>query len=74
VKSAKTSEHIGSYADLRVYRSAFEAAMKIFELTKTFPMEERFSLVDQVRRSSRSVCANIAEAWRKVCGPLRQQA
>jgi four helix bundle protein len=65
VRSAKISEHIGSYGELRVYRTAFEAAMKIFEATKTFPMEERFSLVDQVRRSSRSVCANIAEAWRK---------
>ena len=39
--------------------------MRIYELTKTFPSEERFSLVDQIRRSSRSVCANIAEAWRK---------
>jgi four helix bundle protein len=65
VRSAKISEHIGSYGELRVYRTAFEAAMKIFEFTKTFPAEERFSLVDQVRRSSRSVCANIAEAWRK---------
>jgi four helix bundle protein len=65
VRSAKISEHIGSYGDLRVYRAAFEAAMKIFEFTKAFPVEERFSLVDQVRRSSRSVCANIAEAWRK---------
>jgi four helix bundle protein len=42
-----------------------DAAMRIFEITKTFPAEERFSLVDQIRRSSRSVCANIAEAWRK---------
>jgi four helix bundle protein len=65
VRSAKISEHIGSYGELRVYRTAFEAAMRIFEVTKTFPMEERFSLVDQVRRSSGSVCANIAEAWRK---------
>ncbi|MCK5427197.1 MAG: four helix bundle protein [Thermodesulfovibrionia bacterium] len=39
--------------------------MKIFEITKEFPVEERYSLVDQIRRSSRSVCANIAEAWRK---------
>ncbi len=39
--------------------------MKIFEITKNFPAEERFSMVDQMRRSSRSVCANIAEAWRK---------
>jgi four helix bundle protein len=42
-----------------------EAAMRIFELSKRFPAEEKFSLVDQIRRSSRSVCANIAEAWRK---------
>jgi len=39
--------------------------MRIFEITKTFPVEERYSLVDQIRRSSRSVCTNIAEAWRK---------
>ncbi|MBD2346516.1 four helix bundle protein [Anabaena subtropica] len=44
---------------------AFEAAMKIFELSKKFPVEERYSLTDQIRRSSRSVCANLAEAWRK---------
>lgn len=44
---------------------AFTAAMEIFELTKDFPIEERYSLTDQIRRSSRSVCANIAEAWRK---------
>lgn len=44
---------------------AFEAAMRIFEVTKQFPREERYSLTDQVRRSSRSVCANLAEAWRK---------
>jgi four helix bundle protein len=42
-----------------------DASMKIFELSKVFPLEERYSLTDQVRRSSRSVCANIAEAWRK---------
>lgn len=51
--------------DLRVYQEAFGAAMRIFELTKHFPPEERFSMVDQMRRASRSVCANIAEAWRK---------
>ncbi len=39
--------------------------MKIFELTKSFPVEERYSLTDQIRRSSRSVCANLTEAWRK---------
>jgi four helix bundle protein len=54
-----------SYRDLTVYRQAVEAAMTVFELTKTFPAEERYSTVDQVRRSSRSVCANVAEAWRK---------
>ncbi len=43
----------------------FDAAMQIFELTKAFPKEETYALTDQVRRSSRSVCSNIAEAWRK---------
>ncbi|MET0649373.1 MAG: four helix bundle protein [Pyrinomonadaceae bacterium] len=57
--------HIGSYKELRVYQAAMEAAMRIFELTKRFPPEEKYSMVDQMRRSSRSVCANIAEAWRK---------
>jgi len=50
---------------LDVYRRAFDAAMKIFQMTKGFPSEEKFSLVDQIRRSSRSVCANLAEGWRK---------
>jgi four helix bundle protein len=50
---------------LRVYQAAVDAAMSIFELTKSFPAEEKYSMFDQVRRSSRSVCANIAEAWRK---------
>jgi four helix bundle protein len=53
------------FRDLRVYKLAFEAAMKIFELSKSWPKEERFSLADQIRRASRSVCANISEAWRK---------
>jgi four helix bundle protein len=56
---------IGVFRELRVYKAAFAAAMRIFALTKQFPPEERFSMVDQMRRSSRSVCANIAEAWRK---------
>ena len=51
--------------DLRVYNGAFDAALEIFFVTKKFPAEERFSMVDQMRRSSRSVCANLAEAWRK---------
>ena len=54
-----------TYLDLRVYNSAIELAMEIFELTKAFPTEEKYSLIDQIRRLSRSVCANIAEAWRK---------
>ena len=56
---------IQGHRELDVYRLAFDAAMRIFTLTKAFPREESYSLVDQIRRSSRSVCANIAEAWRK---------
>ncbi|MBD2727054.1 four helix bundle protein [Nostoc sp. FACHB-892] len=58
-------EAIKDHRDLGIYKIAFEAAMKIFELSKKFPVEERYSLTDQIRRSSRSVCANMAEAWRK---------
>jgi four helix bundle protein len=58
-------EKIKVHRDLEVYARAFEGAMRVFELTKTFPREEVYSLTDQVRRSSRSVCANLAEAWRK---------
>jgi four helix bundle protein len=54
-----------SHEDLDTYRLAFSSAMRIFELSKAFPPEERYSLTDQMRRSSRSVCANLAEAWRK---------
>jgi four helix bundle protein len=57
--------HISSYKELRVYQAAIDAAMKIFELSKSFPVEERYSLTDQIRRASRSVCSNIGEAWRK---------
>lgn len=53
------------FRDLEVYQRAFAAAMRIFEITKTFPREEKFSLVDQVRRASRSVCSNLAEGWKK---------
>jgi four helix bundle protein len=56
---------ITGYRELRVYQAAMEAAMRIFELTKRFPAEEKYSMVDQIRRSSRSVCTNSAEAWRK---------
>ncbi len=58
-------EPIKSHEELEVYQMAFDAAMSIFELSKKFPVEERYSLTDQIRRSSRSVCANLAEAWRK---------
>ena len=54
-----------SHRDLDVYTKAFQAAMRIFDLSKGFPKEETYSLTDQIRRSSRSVCANLAEAWRK---------
>jgi four helix bundle protein len=58
-------EKILRHQDLIVYRKAVEAAMQIFEISKSFPKEETYSLTDQIRRSSRSVPANIAEAWRK---------
>ncbi len=56
---------IRTHRDLEVYAKAFDTAMAIFELSKRFPKEETYSLTDQIRRSSRSVCANLAEAWRK---------
>ncbi|MHC4324810.1 MAG: four helix bundle protein [Planctomycetota bacterium] len=59
------TERIASVRDLKVYGLAFEAAMEIFEISKFFPQEEKYSLTDQVRRSSRSICTNLAESWRK---------
>jgi four helix bundle protein len=56
---------IRTHRDLEVYQKAFDAAMQIFELSRSFPKEETYSLTDQIRRSSRSVCSNLAEAWRK---------
>ena len=56
---------INSAKDLNVYQKAYALAMKIFELSKRWPSEERYSLVDQIRRCSRSVCANLREAWAK---------
>ena len=53
------------FKELIVYQKAFKLAMRIFEISKTFPKEEKYSLTDQIRRSSRSVCTNIAEAYRK---------
>src|SRR5579862_5835681 len=54
-----------SFKELRVWQNAMELAMRVFELSKRFPLEERYSLTDQIRRSSRSVPSCIAEAWRK---------
>jgi four helix bundle protein len=58
-------DKIRNHRDLKVWNKAMDAAMAVFEATKTFPSEEKFSLTDQVRRSSRSVPAQISEAWRK---------
>jgi four helix bundle protein len=54
-----------NYKETKVYKLAFEQAMDLFETSKTFPKEEIYSLTDQVRRSSRSICTNLAEAFRK---------
>jgi four helix bundle protein len=59
------SEKIQSHRDLRVYQKAFDTAMDLYELSKHFPKEEAYSLTDQIRRCSRPVYANLAEAWRK---------
>ena len=56
---------IRTHRDLDIYQKAFAAAMNIFEISKSFPVEEKYSLTDQIRRSSRSVYSNLAEAWRK---------
>ena len=65
IKPKNTSNVVVDYSDLEVYKLAFQSAMHIFHLSKNWPIEERYSLTDQIRRSSRSVCSNIAEAWRK---------
>jgi four helix bundle protein len=59
------SQKFQSHRELQVYQKAFATATDLFELSKAFPKEETYSLTDQMRRSSRSVCANLAEAWRK---------
>jgi len=61
----KGTNKIRTVRDLKVYRKAFDSAMEIFELTKKFPKEEIYSLTDQIRRASRSVCSNLSEGWRK---------
>ena len=61
----RNTKVVRSHRDLEVYQRAFAAAMSIFEFSKSFPKEQTYSLTDQIRRASRSVAANIAEAWRK---------
>jgi four helix bundle protein len=59
------SEKISSFRELRVYKLAFELQQTLFKLSRSFPTEEKYSLIDQIRRSSRSIGANISEAWHK---------
>lgn len=61
----RQTRRISSVRQLKVYELAFSTAMEIFEVSKRFPKEETYSLTDQVRKSSRSVCTNLAEGWRK---------
>lgn len=61
----RKTQKIQSVRDLEVYKLAFNTAMEIFDISKSFPKEEKYSLTDQIRRSSRSICANLAEAWHK---------
>src|SRR6266545_2724104 len=65
VRTGRVRNMIANFKDLIVYKKAFEHAMKIFHLTKAFPKEEQYSLTDQVRRSSRSICANIERRGEK---------
>src|SRR5213082_1485268 len=58
-------KRIRSAKDLEVYKDAYELSMRVFHLTKSFPTEEKYALVSQIRRSSRSVCLNLREAWAK---------
>jgi hypothetical protein len=65
IEHAEANKRLKTHEDLEIFQLAFETAMTIFELSKKFPQEEKYALTDQIRRSSRSVCANLAEAWRK---------
>jgi len=56
---------VGSFKDLIAYQKAYKLTMEIFEISKDFPKEEKYSLTDQIRRSSRSVTSNMAESWAK---------
>ena len=64
-RSGEAAKPIRHFRDLDVYQNALATGLRVYELSKKFPAEERYALTDQIRRSSRSVCANIAEAWRK---------
>jgi len=61
----RRTKRIKSVRDLEVYQLGFDTAKEIFEISKGFPKEETYSLIDQIRRSSRSVCTNLSEGWRK---------
>ena len=65
VLTNRTLDFMGDFKDLIVFQKAYKLAMDIFEVTKKFPSEEKYSLTDQIRRSSRSVCTNLAEGYRK---------
>ena len=64
-KGERARKPIRHFRDLDVYQNALATGLRVYDQTKRFPIEERYALTDQARRSSRSVCANIAEAWRK---------
>lgn len=64
-KKRNNEMRINSAKDLEVYKKAYTLAMEIFEISKSFPKEERYALTNQIRRSSRSVCLNLREAWGK---------
>ena len=64
-RSGEAAKPIRHFRDLDVYRNALATGLRVYELSKKFPAEERYALTDQIRRSSRSVCSNIAETWRK---------
>jgi four helix bundle protein len=65
MEEGRRTKRIRSVRELEVYKLAFDTAMEIFEISKGFPKEETYSLTDQVRKSSRSVCTSISEGWRK---------
>src|SRR6266513_2048081 len=70
-RSGEAKKPIRHFRDLDVYQNALATGLRAYELSKKFPLEEKYSLTDQIRRSSRSVCANIAEAWLAV-SPFRR--